>query len=401
MNRWDALQATCHSSQGLTERHQALADTLFWAQCENCNKWRSLPGCSVEAYQTVQQAAVWVCSMNRWDPLRASCSAPEQANLDSSSNVQHVTVSRTKQDYPLPLYPSPVLPNLTPTGSASDPFCVSHASELTTTTSNERHRGSLKQADPNETNSLHQSSSLDSLRQDRNAAQKCSPNVLFLPYAIASRHKTTLVELYDTHLFNQPYPYLDKESSSILSVMTYNPTMPASEREQLDVLAQQKLKSFLGVDYSILLQHSGQPPNSFEQQAANQQPADTGVLARMVTRCRAPLLQQLECAHLEVGLWLSRRKRSRQRVGPKRVIGGVNATASSSVQTKVQLYTSLAEALDLRWKLELQEQTRLKREGKWCTCNPQERCRGVGSKVPVVYPSSVLVMRDSSSCSAS
>ncbi|KAF1313748.1 Chromodomain-helicase-dna-binding protein, partial [Globisporangium splendens] len=51
---------------------------LEWAQCEKCNKWRKLP-------QHIKSSTLpdkWYCSMNHWDPTRASCSIPEEVDQE-------------------------------------------------------------------------------------------------------------------------------------------------------------------------------------------------------------------------------------------------------------------------------------------------------------------------------
>jgi hypothetical protein len=53
--------------------------SVRWAQCDICQKWRSLPGCTEMDYIELHQSdAPWRCSFNRWDVLRADCSAPEE-----------------------------------------------------------------------------------------------------------------------------------------------------------------------------------------------------------------------------------------------------------------------------------------------------------------------------------
>ena len=48
-----------------------------WVQCENasCNKWRKLPP---HMSMSDLPDSAWYCSMNSWDPARASCDAPEE-----------------------------------------------------------------------------------------------------------------------------------------------------------------------------------------------------------------------------------------------------------------------------------------------------------------------------------
>mmetsp|Transcript_31665 Transcript_31665/g.40598 ORF Transcript_31665/g.40598 Transcript_31665/m.40598 type:complete len:942 (-) Transcript_31665:111-2936(-) len=57
-----------------------------WVQCERqeCKKWRKLP----VGYDMDQLPDKWFCSMNDWDPLRASCYAPE--DTDDAAEEQEV-----------------------------------------------------------------------------------------------------------------------------------------------------------------------------------------------------------------------------------------------------------------------------------------------------------------------
>ena len=53
--------------------------SVRWAQCDFCQKWRCLPGCSEKEYMELHQSnAPWHCSYNHWDISRADCSAPEE-----------------------------------------------------------------------------------------------------------------------------------------------------------------------------------------------------------------------------------------------------------------------------------------------------------------------------------
>ena len=44
-----------------------------WVQCngKGCGKWRRVPG-------HAKLPGRWYCRMNTWDPVRASCDAPEE-----------------------------------------------------------------------------------------------------------------------------------------------------------------------------------------------------------------------------------------------------------------------------------------------------------------------------------
>ena len=50
-----------------------------WVQCEKCKLWRKLP-LIVDVSQLPDN---WYCSMNRWDPARAYCGAPQEVDQNS------------------------------------------------------------------------------------------------------------------------------------------------------------------------------------------------------------------------------------------------------------------------------------------------------------------------------
>lgn len=62
-----------------------------WVQCDRCQQWRNLPGCTKQEYEEVQAMKRWICSMNRWDPLRANCAQPEEVILDTATTTTIVT----------------------------------------------------------------------------------------------------------------------------------------------------------------------------------------------------------------------------------------------------------------------------------------------------------------------
>ncbi|GLD96551.1 hypothetical protein PINS_up005234 [Pythium insidiosum] len=79
-NSQDALSVR---SSGDPIVRTAVATVLEWAQCEKCNKWRKLPA----HIKSSTLPDKWYCSMNHWDPTRASCSVPQdedQEPLDAS-----------------------------------------------------------------------------------------------------------------------------------------------------------------------------------------------------------------------------------------------------------------------------------------------------------------------------
>eukprot|EP01071_Lankesteria_metandrocarpae_P001736 Lankesteria_metandrocarpae@DN1834_c0_g1_i1.p1 len=56
-----------------------------WVQCDCCEKWRRLPGCTEEEYQKLSKRSRWECKQNRWDKGRAVCEATEERFSDAIS----------------------------------------------------------------------------------------------------------------------------------------------------------------------------------------------------------------------------------------------------------------------------------------------------------------------------
>lgn len=56
-----------------------------WVQCNNCDKWRSLP-CTVDPDKLPD---IWTCDLNIYDSERNSCDAPEES-YKSASEEQHI-----------------------------------------------------------------------------------------------------------------------------------------------------------------------------------------------------------------------------------------------------------------------------------------------------------------------
>ncbi|CBZ53448.1 putative CW-type zinc finger domain-containing protein [Neospora caninum Liverpool] len=52
----------------------AAPEKVHWVQCDRCDKWRVAP------FEI--NATTWVCAQNTWDPRFASCSAPEETNVE-------------------------------------------------------------------------------------------------------------------------------------------------------------------------------------------------------------------------------------------------------------------------------------------------------------------------------
>jgi len=67
-----------------------------WVMCETCQQWRKLPS----HVDTSTLPDKWYCSMNKWDPLRQSCSAPEET--DDSKLVQTTVVASSSSFVTLP-----------------------------------------------------------------------------------------------------------------------------------------------------------------------------------------------------------------------------------------------------------------------------------------------------------
>eukprot|EP00981_Chlorochromonas_danica_P001681 scaffold369_cov177-Ochromonas_danica.AAC.14 len=58
------------------------ANEPVWVQCNNCDKWRSLP--STVDPNTLPD--IWTCDLNVYDPARANCEAPEE-NYNKEDDV--------------------------------------------------------------------------------------------------------------------------------------------------------------------------------------------------------------------------------------------------------------------------------------------------------------------------
>lgn len=71
----NGIQVTGHG-RGVGAKHGIKKTVLEWAQCEKCNKWRKLP----QHIKSSTLPDTWFCSMNHWDPSRASCKVPEEAD---------------------------------------------------------------------------------------------------------------------------------------------------------------------------------------------------------------------------------------------------------------------------------------------------------------------------------
>lgn len=71
--------------QQRTPANQPQLQTIPWVQCELCQKWRILYGCSAEEYESLNASEEpWTCAQNKWDPARSSCDAPEETTQPAS-----------------------------------------------------------------------------------------------------------------------------------------------------------------------------------------------------------------------------------------------------------------------------------------------------------------------------
>lgn len=56
-----------------SQQEQQDPDSVEWVQCDACSKWRKLP----PHISAAELPEVWYCTNNTWNPLSASCDAPE------------------------------------------------------------------------------------------------------------------------------------------------------------------------------------------------------------------------------------------------------------------------------------------------------------------------------------
>ncbi|TMW55532.1 hypothetical protein Poli38472_010414 [Pythium oligandrum] len=73
----------------------AKSAVLEWAQCEKCNKWRKLPA----HIKSSTLPDKWYCSMNHWDPSRASCSIAQEEDQEP---VDASPLPSSQNWYPMP-----------------------------------------------------------------------------------------------------------------------------------------------------------------------------------------------------------------------------------------------------------------------------------------------------------
>ena len=65
---------------------------LQWVSCDNCSKWRSIPG-EIDLSALPEQ---WYCSMNEWDSARNSCEAEEYTEPEQPE-IQKETKNKNKR----------------------------------------------------------------------------------------------------------------------------------------------------------------------------------------------------------------------------------------------------------------------------------------------------------------
>ncbi|XP_021836215.1 B3 domain-containing transcription repressor VAL2 isoform X2 [Spinacia oleracea] len=61
-----------------------------WAQCDNCSKWRRLPG-------DILLPPKWTCADNAWDQSRCFCSASEELGPRELENLRHLSKDSAKR----------------------------------------------------------------------------------------------------------------------------------------------------------------------------------------------------------------------------------------------------------------------------------------------------------------
>ncbi len=59
------------------------ATNFKWVQCDTCQTWRRIPG-HVDMSKLPEK---WYCAMNEWDPLRATCTAPQEKDPNQQANL--------------------------------------------------------------------------------------------------------------------------------------------------------------------------------------------------------------------------------------------------------------------------------------------------------------------------
>jgi len=68
---------------------------MRWVQCDQCLKWRRIP----TSISDKELSGEWLCSMNKWDLKRNSCSAPEEAyDLAEEQTVEVTNGESSGQD---------------------------------------------------------------------------------------------------------------------------------------------------------------------------------------------------------------------------------------------------------------------------------------------------------------
>jgi hypothetical protein len=68
------ISTTTTTTTAATSSSSAAEDDGVWVQCNDCDKWRSLPS----TVDPTTLPDIWTCNLNIYDPERANCEAPEE-----------------------------------------------------------------------------------------------------------------------------------------------------------------------------------------------------------------------------------------------------------------------------------------------------------------------------------
>ncbi|WOH11797.1 hypothetical protein DCAR_0831289 [Daucus carota subsp. sativus] len=116
-----------------------LGEIIQWAQCEDCFKWRKVPGYAILPSR-------WTCSENLWDPKRSLCSADQELTLDEledllpSGNMAGAKKMKAEKEDPDSLEALEGLDALANVAIQEDGDAYASSSLHTTTTKHPRHR---------------------------------------------------------------------------------------------------------------------------------------------------------------------------------------------------------------------------------------------------------------------
>jgi len=105
MNVWDAARARCDAPEPgavTIEAPPPPPEVVSpgaepqWVQCDGCQKWRRLPA-HVDVSALPER---WFCGLNRWDPLRNWCEAPEEVEQLAPKKRRGPAPGRPRQRAP-------------------------------------------------------------------------------------------------------------------------------------------------------------------------------------------------------------------------------------------------------------------------------------------------------------